>query len=151
MIALARKALEIHTQLEGADSSKVANDMIVLAQSLDLFNNKDDDEVLHLFEQAKGIYARVYGASSVNVAVGECKLGKAYHNRAKRARAAKDLDREQANLELALPHLRESARIYGAIGREDLADTIAQFAVGVEKQLRQVVISQAAAAAATKG
>ena len=146
-IALLRRALEIHTQLNGADSPKVACDMSVLAQTLDFFNDKDDDEILHLFEQAITINSRKYGGSSLNVAVNEAKLGKAYYNRAERARAAKD--HEQANLELALPHLREAARIYRAIGHVDMADPVAQCAVGVEKRLQQV--ANAKAAAVTKG
>ena len=153
VIALARKALEIHTQLNGAENPTnptIANDMNMLADALDSFNDNDDDEVLRLFEQAIVIHARVFGTLSMTVAAGESKLGEAYYNVVKRARAAKDLDREQANLELALPHFREGARIYGAIGHLDEADAFAQFAFLVEKRLRQVAIAKAAAAA-TKG
>ena len=147
-IALARRALEIHTQLFGTEDVKVANDMSILAELLEYFNDGDEDEILRLFEQSIAIHARVFGSSSVSVAVGEGKLGDAYYNRAKRARAAKDLDREQANLELALPHFRESGRIFRAIDRVELADSVAQYAVVIEEQLRQVAIAKATAAAA---
>ena len=147
-IALARKALEIHNQVGGADNN-VANDMSVLADTLVCFNDNDDEEVLHLYEQAKTMHTRVYGTSSVNVAASEDKLGWAYHRRA--AKAHDDLDRALANLELALPHFREETRIYRAIGRMDQADRAAQIAVQVEEKLRQVTIAKAAAAVATKG
>ena len=91
----------------------------------------------------------------MNVAVGNRNLAKAYENRAKRARAANDLDRELANLNLALPHLREAARIYRAINYVDSADRLAQAVVQVEKALRQFTAARAAAAAvagaATRG
>ena len=54
-ITLARKALEIHTQLFGSESEKFANDMSVLAEALDYFNNDGDDEVLRLRYGAKTI------------------------------------------------------------------------------------------------
>ena len=146
-IALARRALEIHTQLVGTDHATVASAMGVLADALDHFNDCDDDEVLCLFEQAKAIHARVYGSSSVNVAVGEEKLGTAYHRRANRAHAANDLDRFVANLELAVPRFREAARIYRAIGRVDDADRVAQEAVKIEQNLRHTVITRAVALA----
>ena len=92
-IALARKALEIHTQLEGTESHRVATDMRALAGVLDYFNDVDDDEVLRLHEQAIAITGRVEGSSSANVAVGENNLGSAYHKRAARAQVANDLDR----------------------------------------------------------
>ena len=49
---------------------------------------------------------------------------------------------------LALPHLRESARIYRAIGRVDSADNAAHTVIDVEQNLRQVVTATAAAASA---
>ena len=67
-IALARRALEIFTQLlHGLEHDDVANSMIVLARALDYFNNVDDDEVLRLYEQSIAITARVEGSSTVNV------------------------------------------------------------------------------------
>lgn len=45
------------------------------------------------------------------MAVTENQLGNAYLARAEKARDVNDLEREQANLELALPHYREAARI----------------------------------------
>ena len=92
-IALARKALEIHTQLQGTESDRVANGMRVLADVLGYFNDVDDDEILRLYEQAIAITGRVEGSSSANVAVGENNLGSAYHKRAARAQVANDLDR----------------------------------------------------------
>ena len=136
VIALARKALEIHTQLHGTDGNKVANSMGVLAEALDHFNGCDDEEDILLFEQAKAIHARVYGSSSLNVAICEFKTGNAYKNKARRAHDAGDLDRFSANLELALPRYRESSRIFRAIGHADKADGAAQLAVDLEMHLR---------------
>ena len=148
-IALARRALEIFTQLlHGLEHDAIANSMIVLARALDYFNNVDDDEVLRLYEQSIAITARVEGSSTVNVGAGEKNLAVAYYNKAKRARTANDLDRELANLELALPHYREAARIYRAANYVDRADKAAQCVVQVEEALRQIRIAKAAA---TKG
>ena len=44
-IALARRALEIHTQLHGAEHVTVAGDVFILAEAIDHFN--DDDENHH--------------------------------------------------------------------------------------------------------
>ena len=144
-IALARKALEIHTQLQGTESDRVANGMRVLADVLGYFNDVDDDEILRLYEQANAITSRLEGSSSVNVAVGEGNLGGAYHNRAERAHAANDLDRCIANLELALPHYREAARIFRAINHVDNADRALRHAVEIEENIRQIEIARAAA------
>ena len=146
VIALARRALEIHTQLHGTGGHEVANDMCALAEALDYFNDDDDDEVFRLLEQAKAIYAEVFGRLSVNVALIERKSGDAYIKRADRVHAVNDLDRYVANLELALTHCRESALIYRAIGRDDRANDAAQGAVELEKKLRQVAIARATAA-----
>ena len=143
-IMLARRALEIDTQLHGAESEPVANSMTVLANALDFFNDVDDDEVLRLYEQAKSIYARVEGSLCVNMAVSEQNLGAMHNNRARRARAAHDLDRCVANLELVLPRYREAARIYRAIDHVASANDAAQKAVDVEEQLRQIRILRAA-------
>ena len=151
-IALARRALEIHTQLQGTENDHVTNDMLILAESLAFFNGVDDDEVLRLYEQSKANFARLQGDSSVNVAVVESNFGDMYYNRAERARAANDLDREVRNLELALPHFRESARIYQVINFMDNADTDVRKAVAVEKRLQQIVMIPAICrATATKG
>ena len=144
-IALARKALEIHTLLYGTESAEVAADMRGLADVLDCFNDVDDDEVLRLHEQAIAIAGRLEGSSSVNVAVGEECLGIAYHNRAARAHAANDLDRCMANEELALPHFREASRIYRAINHIDAADRALRHAVEIEENIRQIGIAKAAA------
>ena len=154
-IALARRALEIHTQLYGTEDDEVANDMCILAEALIYFNDDDDDdddeEILRLLEQAKANYAQVFGSSSVNVAVSECKLGHAFLKRANGARIANDLDRCKANLELSLRHFREAARIYRVLNRVDEADRTARMAMFVEEQLQQLVTASAAEAAATRG
>ena len=148
-ICLARRALEIRTQLHGLEHARVANAMRLLARSLNYFNNvDDDDEVLRLFEQSIAIHTRVEGSMSVNVAVDERNFAEAYHNRAERARAANDLDRELANLELALPRYVEAARIYRAINYVDSAEKVAQAIVEVENELQQFTVARAAAAAA---
>ena len=145
-IALARRALEIETQLNGLEHEDVANAMSLLADALEYFNNVDDVEVLRLYEQSIAIQARVEGSSSVNVAVGELNLGNVYHRRAKRARAANDLDRYVANLELSLPRYREAARIYRAINYVDAADYTEQSILKVEEGLRQIRVARAATA-----
>ena len=155
-IALARRALEIYTQLYGLEDNKVgftcfkvgfkANVMLLLASVLDYFNNVDDDEVIRLYEKSIAIAARVEGSLSVNVAAGEGNLGIAYKRRAKRARAANDLDRYVANLELSLPRYREAARIYRAINYVDAADYTEQSILKVEEGLRQIRVARAATA-----
>ena len=147
-ITLARRALEIYTQLIGFESKPAAEVMGLLASVLDYFNNVDDDEVLYLLEQAKAIFARQQGSLSPNVATAEKNLGVTYYERAKRARrahAANDQDRELANLELALSHFREAARINRAINRVDRAEEIARGVSEMEKRLRQIRIINAAA------
>ena len=145
-IALSRKALEIHIRLHGTENEDVATDMVMLAKALNYFNDDDDEEVIRLYEQGKAIYARLQGSSSLNVAVAEDQLGAAYRNRAERAHDANDLDRCATNLELALPRIRESARIYRAVNRVDMADQAIRDIKEVEEQLRQLATSKAAAA-----
>ena len=147
-IELARQALKLHTQLYGTEHADVTNDMTILADSLDHFNNVDDDEVLRLYEQAIAIYSRVQGSSSPNVAVSENNLAISYRSRARRAMAANDPDRCIANLELRLHHLREALRIYRAINHVDSAETALRDIAETEKNLRRV---RAAAAAGTRG
>ena len=154
-IALARRALEIHTQMYGTEHNEVARDMRVLAESLFLFNDDDDEEVFRLLERAKDIFARVCSSSSVNVAATESNLGAMYLTKATRARAANDFDRYVANLELALPHLRESARIYRVVNRADMVESTTKAIANVEGNLQRVAdaraVAAATAAAATKG
>ena len=137
-IALLRKALEIDTQLHGTESDAVADDLSTLANVLKYFNDVDDDEILRLYDQAIAIYGRVQGGLSPNVATSENNLATTYGQRADRARDANDLDRCVANLELALTHYRESARIYRAINHLDSADSTAQRAAEIEEILIQV-------------
>ena len=150
-IALARQALEIHTQPHGIESAKVAGDMTVLADALNHFNNVDDDQVLRLYEQSTAITSRVEGSSSPNVAVCEGRLGNVYSSRANKALAANDLDRELANLELALTHLREAVRIYKVNNHVDSAEGNLRTVAAVEEKMRQIEIARAAAGAVTKG
>ena len=145
-IALARQALEIHTQLCGIESARVAADMRGLADILVFFsNNDDDDEIFRLHEQSNAITIRVEGSLSVNMAVGEKNLGTAYINRANRAGIANDLDRELTNLELALSHYREAARIYMAINHVDKTDSALRDIAQVEERILLIGIVRAAA------
>ena len=131
-IALARTALEIHTQLRGAESTQAASSMATLADALKYFNNFDDDEILRLYEQAKAIYGQVHGNLSLNVANCEHNLAAEYEARAFRARDNNDLVRCVANLELALTHYREAKRIYPTINHEDAANSAAERIAEIE-------------------
>ena len=137
-ITLARKALEMYTEQLGNESETVANAKLVLAELLDCINDVDDDEVLRLFEQAISCHVRVFGRESVSVAISENKLGVGFYNRAMRAHPGSGVHREQTNLQLSLTHLRESARIFRAIGRIDMVGHAAQIVVRVEDQLRRL-------------
>ena len=152
-IALARKAMEINTQLHGANSERVVSDMSTLASVLDHFNDVDDDEAIRLYEQAIAFRSRTQGSSSVNVAIGKRNLGNVYKNRARRAEASNDLNRFVTNGELALSHYHESARIFRAINHVDNADDVLECAVEVEESIREIRIARSAAAssAATRG
>ena len=144
-ITLARRALEINTQLHGPESEEVAHDMGLLAQVINCFNEVEDDEVLHLYEQAKAIFNRVKGSLSPNVANCENNLGNTYYKRANQARTAHDLDRCVVNLELALPRYRESAQIFRAINLVDRADNAVRDVIDIEERLRFVIAIRAAA------
>ena len=146
---LARSALEIDTQLFGADSLQIAITMSTLASILDYFNDVDDDEALRLREQALSIFARVEGSLSVNVAVSLTQKGRMHNQRARRAEAAYDMERCVANLESALLHYREAARIYRFINRLEDADRAAYDAARVEENLRRLLPLTAADRAAT--
>ena len=150
-ITLARKALEIHTRLYGTENVYVAGAMSALGDALDYFNNVDDDEVLHLLEQSIAINRRMEGSSSVNVAASEYRLGIAYGKRSNRAEGANDLDRCLSNLELALSHFREAARIFRANNHVDKADDALRNVALFEKHIRRVGITKAEAATATRG
>ena len=151
-IVLSRKALELFTQLYGIESAHVADDVSLLADVLGYFNDVDDDEVLRLYEQAIAIYRRVEGSSSPSLVIKEDNLGITHETRAKRAQAANDLDRCMTNLEQALPHYREAARIFRAANIVDGAAMALRKVAQVEKDMRQIGIARAAAAAvATRG
>ena len=149
-IELARKALELHTQLYGTEIARVAHDMNILSEALEHFINVDVDEVLRLREQSMDIFRRVEGSSSVNVAMGEFNLGNMYQNRAERARAANDLDRCMADLALALPYFREAARIYSATNFVGDANDALRKIAHIEEKMRHIRAASAAAAAATR-
>ena len=152
-IGLARRALEIHTQLYGLEHANVAHDVSLLARSLNYFNNVDDDEVLRLYEQSNSITARVEGRLSVNVAIGANNLAITYRIRADRAREDNNLDREMVDLNLALQNYILAARIYKAVNYTDKADKSSQRAIEIEDRLRQCTTARAgtAASAATLG
>ena len=148
-ISLARKALEIHTQLYGTESAQVAADASVLAQLLDYFDDVDDVEALRLQQQAMAIYRRVEGNLSYNVGASENRLGDAYKHRASRAFAVNDLDQCLSNVELSLSHFREAARIYRANNHMDHADRIQQHIARLEENIPRIEIVRAAAASVT--
>ena len=144
-IMLARRALEIHTQLYGTESKEVACDVCVLAGVLNYFNDVDDDEVPRLYQRSIAIHAQLQGSLSPNVAAIEKNLGISYYKRAIRAFTSNDLDNCTTNLELALPRLRQAARIYRAINHMDEAGQSAPIADEVEEMLRDVTANKAAA------
>ena len=146
-IGLARRALEIRTQMHGLEHSNVALAMTLLADALDYFNNVDDVEVLRLYEQSITITARVEGSLSVNVALGEENFAITYRQRAQRARAVHDHDRELDNLQKAMIHYQEAARISRAINLVEKADAADRRTAQVEEEVRQCTIARAAAAA----
>ena len=147
-IALARKALEIHTRLHGTGSKEVALDMGALAKVVDYFNSVDGDEAICLLEQSMVIHRRLEGSLSVNVAVNNENLGVVYCRRANKAVDANDLDCELANLELALPHYREAHRIYRAINHMDSAAATAQKITLIDGRIRQITVQNSARATA---
>ena len=148
-IALARKALEIHTQLHGIESEDVVSSMSILADVLGHFyDNDDDDEAIRLYEQVIAIRSRLQGILSLNVAVNKRNLGIAYVRRSNRAHDANDLARQLASLELALSHYREAARIYRAVNHVEEADIVTLYATEIEKEIRRVAVRTAAASAA---
>ena len=144
-IMLARRSLEIFTQLHGNEDGNVATSIELLACVLEFFNSVDDDEIIPLREQAIAINTRVLGCLSFNVAMCESNLGNTYKQRTMRAeRIGNDLDRCISNMELALPHYREAARIYRAINRLEDANNAAYYVAQTEKELRNVTAKIAA-------
>ena len=134
----ASKALELRTQVHGTESAKVGGAMSMLSTVLDYFNDVEDGEVLRLRDQSISIYRRVEGSSSVNVAIGLDKKGGSYTASAKRAYDANELERCLANLESALPHMKEAARIYRAINHLAMAEVTLQNITMVEEQIRLI-------------
>ena len=81
---------------------------------------------------------------AVNMAVGEHNVGRVYRKRADRALAADDLDRCMVNLELALPHCREAARICRCLNLRDKAAEAAHFVALTEGRIRLIERAKAA-------
>ena len=146
-IALARKALEIDTQLYRADDIHIISDMSTLANVLNHFNG-DDNEVIRLYEQVIAIHSRLEGSSTINVAINKHNMGNAYYKRMYNSIAANDLDRCLANLELALPYYREAAVIFGAVNHVDKAKEATEIADKVEESIGQLQIQLAGSAPA---
>ena len=67
------------------------------------------------------------------------------------AHADNDMDRCVANLQLALPHYREAARIDRANNHVDGGDQALCNVADIEEKLRQIGIARASAATATMG
>jgi len=135
-ITLARKAIEIHTEIRGAESADVAGDLVIFADILRYFNNGVvEDEVLNLYEQAKVIFRRLQGSDCVNVAAVEKNLGNAYYERAKKAMYSNDADRCCVSMESALPCYRESVRIYTLNNNLDKAAEAQRNIVQIEASL----------------
>ena len=147
-IALARKALEIHTQLHGREHNKVAADLLTLAEILAYFNNSDDDDIPLLYQESIAIYRRVEENSSVNVGVCERSFALFYLIRANNARSANEVDRELADLEQALTHFIETARICKIVDRVEKAEQATEGIILIEERIRQIEIAKAAAEAA---
>ena len=144
-ITRARQSVEIYTQLFGAESQLVAGAMSNLASVLEYFSNSGDDEVLRLYQQSIANHTRLRRSTSRNVGVIEYNLGIAYYRRAEKALAANDLDQYVANLQLALPHFHEAARIYRVINHIGDADSALRKVAQVEENMRQAGIMRAAA------
>ena len=151
-IALARKALEIHTELHGADSEKVANDMGLLANVLRYFGDVND-EAIHLYEQMNVIFSQSsmhVGSSSVNVALNKMNLGNIYFERAVAAINTNDVDLQLTNYELAYPQFLDAAQIFRTINNREMADNATQHITMVESSIRylrtQMADREAAAA-----
>ena len=149
-IALAREALEIHTQLNGTESITVAMDMGALADILSYFNGVDD-EILRLRQQTVALFSRVNGSSPSNVALSKLSLGITYNNMASGSRGSlstADLGRCVTKMEAAVTHFREAERIFRFINHVDRANMAVQLAQSAEEDLRQ---DRIAASKATKG
>ena len=72
-------------------------------------------------------------------------LGATYNSRAIEAQDINDMDQCVVDLDLALFHVRDAARIFRAINHVDMADKTAQAADDVEECLRDIVTKRAAA------
>ena len=138
-IALMRKALEIETQLHGTESEAVASAVGSLANILQHFNGIEEDEIVHLYEQAISVYSRIQGSTSLNVATAKKNLAKVYD---RRALGSNDLERCLTDLEKALAHSIEAVRIYRAINLVDEANNCEQLAPRIEERIIQVRLAR---------
>ena len=152
-IALSRRALEIDTQLNEANSDgakDVAQDMLLLASVLTHFKDVGDDEIPNLIMQAKAIFLQIFSSSSRNVAACENNLGAIYYKRAIRAQVENDQERNITNLELALSHFREAAQNYRAANHFDHADQAAILVAQVDNALQNAT-TRASITATSRG
>ena len=144
-IAHARKALELQTQLRGTEDVFVADAMNGLAVVLNFFNIFEDNEKIRLMDQSNAIFLRIEGSLSVNVAVGEGKLGTLYGDMARRQLANNDLDLCVVTLELALTHFGEALRICRLNNHVEVANDVLRNIAHVKEDMRKVGIARAAA------
>ena len=149
-IELARKAIVLYTPLCGNESAKVAMATGSLADVLEYFNDVDDDEIPHLIKQSIAVYRRLEGNASMNVFKREIRLAYSYRQRANRAKDANDLDRSLANLELAMSHLRETARIARDINHAESIVNAHRGIAEIEESIRRTKIAKATAAVSKK-
>ena len=153
---MARRALENHSQLHGSESAQAAGDLGVLAEVLSCFNDVDDDEEIpRLYEQSIAMYARLQGSSCVNVGIHHSNFGGYYFKKATKALKEKNQKQCVINLELALPHLQEAARVHKSNKHMERADRNERMAIDTEKMLRLMTTQKtkgtsAAAAGAAK-
>ena len=73
--------------------------------------------------------------------------GDAYQSRANRAQTANDLNRCRTNLQMALTHYREAARIYRLNNHITKADAALRSVAVAEENIRQIDIARASVAA----
>ena len=131
VIALARKAIKINTELHGAESKQVATNMCVLAAALDYFND-DANEAIRLYQQGIDVFSRLQGSSSFNVAANKMNVGRIYYQRVLRVResmrdrAEGDVAQMFCDLDHALAHYREAIPMFRTLRLMDKADEAEQ-------------------------
>ena len=103
------------------------------------------NEKIRLMDQSNAIFLRIEGSLSVNVAVGEGKLGTLYGDMARRQLANNDLDLCVVTLELALTHFGEALRICRLNNHVEVANDVLRNIAHVKEDMRKVGIARAAA------